>query len=130
MTEDRRSIQELFSTAFAQMGRLLRSELQLAKAEVSTSITNAGVGAGLLGGALAVGIAALVLLLLAISAWLADALGVSPGTAHLLTAVLGAIVAGALAWSGLSRLKSDSLGLPRTVEQIEQDAAAVKERMK
>src|SRR5687768_874937 len=108
MAEDARSIQELLSTAFAQVGRLLRTELELAKAEVSTSIGNAAVGLGLLGAAFLVGTAALVVLLLAISAWFVQ-FGLTETGARFLAAALAVAVSLGLAWAGLRRLRANAL---------------------
>jgi hypothetical protein len=129
MVEDKRSIQELFSAAFAQVGQLVRIELQLARAEIAQSGVNAGFGIGLLAAGGAVGISAVVMFLLAVSSWLARPGGLDEPAAHLLAAIIGAALAGAFAWAGMVRLRA-LRGLPRTAEQIERDAAVVKETLK
>lgn len=129
MVEDKRSIQELFSTAFAQVGQLVRTELRLARAEIAQSGVSAGFGIGLLAAGGAFGISALVMIMLALSSWLAGYGGVTEPAAHLLAAVVGAALAGGFAWAGMSRLRS-LRGLPRTADQIERDAAVVRETLK
>jgi hypothetical protein len=129
MVEDKRSIQELFSAAFAQVGQLVRIELQLARAEIAQSGVNAGFAIGLLAAGGAVGISAVVMFLLAVSSWLARPGGLDEPAAHLLSAIIGAALAGAFAWAGMVRLRA-LRGLPRTAEQIERDAAVVKETLK
>jgi hypothetical protein len=129
MADDGRSIQELFSTASSQIGNLLRSELRLAKAEVSANLSSAGTALALVGGGLSVVIAALVLLLMAVSAWL-QSRGMSEGGADLLAAVFGLVVGGGLAWVGIGKLRSDPIAPTRTIEQVSEDASAIKERLK
>ena len=129
MADQGRSVQELFSTASSQVGRLLRSELQLAKAEVSANLSNAGTALGLVGAGVAVGIAGLVLLLMAISVWLQQS-GMSEAGANLLAAVIGVGAGAALAWAGVGKLRSGSIAPTRTIEQVSEDASAIKERLK
>jgi hypothetical protein len=129
MADDGRSVHELFSTAFSQMGKLLRSELQLAKAEVSANLSSAGIALALVGGGTAVAIAALVLLLMAVSAWLQNA-GMPEAGADLLAAVTGLVLGGGLAWAGTSKLRSDPIAPSRTIQQVSEDASAIKERLK
>jgi len=64
---DERSVGELFSAVGEDISTLIRQEVELAKAEVRQSATQAGAGVGLLGGA---GVAGhMVLLFVSISAW-------------------------------------------------------------
>jgi len=129
MADDGRSVQELFSTAFSQFGKLLRSELQLARAEVSANISTAGTGMALVGAGACAAIAALVLFLMAISVALQES-GMSEAGAHLLAAVLGIAAGGALVWAGLSKLRTDSLAPTVTAENLSKDASAIKEQLK
>lgn len=129
MPEDNRSIAELFSDALAQLSRLVRDEIQLARAEISNSVTQAGVGIGLLVGAGLVLMATFVVLLLALAAWFGQ-LGVSAPLARLLAALVGIALAVALGLAGKSRLSAENLKPKRTLDQLEQDAAAVKEQVK
>jgi hypothetical protein len=129
MADDGRSVQELFSTAFSQVGRLLRSELQLAKAEVSANLSNAGTALALIGGGFGAAIAAFVLLLMAVSAWLQQS-GMSEAGADVLAAIIGIGVGGGLGWAGINKLRSDPLAPRRTIEQVGEDASAIKERLK
>jgi hypothetical protein len=129
MADDGRSVQELFSTAFSQIGKLLRSEVQLAKAEVSANLMNAGTALALISAGAAVAIAGLVLFLMAVSAWLQQA-GVSETGANLLASALGIVIGGGLGWAGISKLRSDSIAPTRTLEQVREDASAIKEQLK
>ena len=128
IADDLRSVPELISHALSQVSRLIRDEIQLAKAELSNNLTKAAVGVGMLVGAAVVMIAALVLFLMALAAWLVH-LGMSPAVANLLAGIAGAVIAGLLAWIGLGRLKPENLTPRRTIEQLQRDAAVVKEHV-
>jgi hypothetical protein len=126
--DDLRTVPELISHALSQVSRLIRDEIQLAKAEISNNLTQAAVGVGMLVGGAVVMIAVLVLWLLAMAAWFVN-LGLSPPLAYFLAGVVGAVIAGGLAWLGMSRLKPENLTPRRTIEQLQRDAAVVKEHV-
>jgi membrane protein implicated in regulation of membrane protease activity len=126
--DDLRTVPELISHALSQVSRLIRDEIQLAKAEISNNLTQAAVGVGMLAGGAVMMIAVLVLWLLAMAAWFVQ-LGLSPPIAYLLAGVAGAVIAGILAWLGMNRLKPENLTPRRTIEQLQRDAAVVKEHV-
>jgi hypothetical protein len=126
---DNRSFSELLSDAVNQLTGLLRNEVQLARAEVSAKISMAAVGLAMIFGSVAIAIAALTLILMALAAWLVES-GLSPSLANLLAGVLGAVIAAAVAWSGVSRLKAEKLTPSRTLDQLHRDALAAKEIVK
>ena len=129
MTTESRSIAELFSDALHQFTKLIRTEFELARAEVAAKANGAAMGIALIaGGAMAMS-AALVLLLLALAVWLVE-LGIPDPIAYLTAGVAGALISAALGWAGMSRLKPSNLTPERTVEQLQRDAAAVREQMK
>jgi hypothetical protein len=128
IADDLRSVPELVSHALSQVSRLIRDEIQLAKAEISTNLGKAAVGVGMLMGSAVFMIAALVLFLLALAAWLVQ-LGMSPPIAYLLAGIVGAVIAGGMAWMGLGRLKPENLTPKRTIDQLQRDAAVVKEHV-
>ena len=129
MADDGRSVQDLFSTAFSQVGKLLRSELQLAKAEVSANLSSAGTALALAGAGFGIAVASLVLVLMAVSARLQEA-GMSEAGADLLAAVIGLAIGGGLAWVGINKLRTDPTAPTRTIEQVSEDASAIKEKLK
>jgi hypothetical protein len=129
MADDGRSIQELFSTAFSQVGRLLRSEVQLARAEISANLSSAVGALALVAAGFAVAIAALALLLMALSAWLQQA-GMSEPGADFLSGLVGAAVGAGLSWAGISKLRSEPIAPNKTLEQVGEDAAAIKDQLK
>jgi Putative Actinobacterial Holin-X, holin superfamily III len=124
--EDDRSIGELIAAVSEDFSRLMRQEVELAKAEVRESATKASAGVGLLSGA---GVAVhMVLLFLSIAAWWGIAQWIGQAWSGVVIAVIWAIVALVLYSSGRSRLRRVE-GLPRTVETTKQipDALAGKE---
>jgi membrane protein len=106
--------------------RLVRQELQLAKAELSEKGKRAGVGAGLLGGSGVVAWFGVAVLVAAAVLGLAEAM---PAWASAL--VVGAVlllVAGVLALAGRSQVKQAVPPLPQeAVASTKDDVRAVKE---
>jgi hypothetical protein len=80
-------------------------------------------------GSAAFAISGLVLILLAIAAWLDNA-GLSRGFSNLIAGIIGALVSAGLGWAGLQRLRADQLAPNRTMEQLQRDAMAAKEQLK
>ena len=124
--EDVRSISRLFGDALENLSKLLRTEIQLARAEISEKASQAAVGAGMLVGALFLLTPALVLFLIAFALWLIQ-LGLSPVTAHFLSGCVALIASAALAFVGASRLKPSALTPQVTIREVKQDIAAAKE---
>ena len=127
--DDQRDLGQIVSDLTSHFSELMRQEVALAKAEVQSSAKQAGKGAGMLGGAALAGNLALVFLSLA--AWWALAILIGDhdhpalGWAGLIVAVVWAIIAGALAASGKSKLK-DVDGLPQTTQTVSKIPQALK----
>jgi len=102
---------------------LMRQEVALAKAELRQSATQAGKGAGMLGGAAVFG--HLALLFLAIAGWwgLGDAIG--RAWAGLVVMAIAAVIAGVLAQLGRKELQATP-GVPQTASTLKQVPNAVK----
>ena len=113
------SIGDLLKQLSQETTTLVRQELELAKAEVTEKGKQAGVGAGMVGGAGAAGLMALIALTLTavfaldtfMKGWLA---------ALIVTVVWGA-VAGALALLGRNRIKEATPPAPQTIETVKED---------
>jgi MFS family permease len=121
------SIGELVKQLSEQSSRLARQEVELAKAELAIKGKQAGVGAGMFGGAGVFGfygfgalVAAAVLgLATAVAAWLA---------AVIVAAVLGA-VAGILALQGKSKVAQATPPVPeQATESVKEDVQWAKTR--
>jgi len=122
-----RSIAELFSKLSAETSTLIRQEMELARAELTEKGKEAGKGAGLFGGAGAVGLlgagaltAGVILLLdLAIAAWLAA----------ILVGLVYVAVAAFLALQGRDRIQRATPPVPeQTVETVKEDVEWAKTR--
>ena len=124
--EDVSSISRLFSDTLDTLSKLIRTEVQLARAEVTEKASQAAVGAGMLFGAMVVLIPAVVLFLIALAVWLTS-LGLSPVAAHLLSGCVALVASGILVAVGLARLKPSSLAPNATIREVKRDIAAAKE---
>src|SRR5918994_868325 len=124
-----RSLGELLKQLSEQTTRLVHQELELAKAELTQKGKQAGAGAGLFGGAGALGLAALGALtacfILALNAvmpaWLAA----------LIVAVVYGIIAFVLVKQGQARIKRATPPVPeQTIETVKEDVEWAKTQMR
>lgn len=121
-----RSLPDLVSDSFEQLGKLVRNEVELAKAEVADKAKRAGIAIAMMAAAAVLAIPALVLILFAAAAGLVK-LGLAEPWAYLAVGVATAAGGGILAITGVSRLSVDALAPRQTINQLEQDKTAVKE---
>lgn len=124
---DPRPMGTLLSDAVNQLTRLVRGEVALAKAEVAQNIKNAGMGVGLLVGAVVLVLVALNVLAVALVAALGNLIG--DGWAALVVGILILAVAAVLAMRGLNALKPENLAPSRTIANVQADAHAIKENV-
>ena len=129
LSNDLSSIPGLLGTAVEQLGKLVRNEVRLARAEIADKISQAGMGVAYVAVAGALMVPAFVMVLIALALWITQ-LGVSNVGAYLIAAAVGAVVSGVLAMAGLNRLKPDRLMPKVTIEQVEQDVTAARELAK
>lgn len=122
---DIRTIAALMGDALAQFSKLFQNEIDLAKAELGEKAHQVGFAAGFLIGAAVLVIPALIMALFALSAALVAG-GWSEPVAHLISALAAAVLAAILAMVGMQRLKPENLKPSETINQLEQDRAAVK----
>ena len=122
-----RSIGELFSKLSTETSTLIRQEMALARAEMTEKGKEAGKGAGLFGGAGAVGLlgasaitAGIILLLdLAIAAWLAA----------IIVGLVYVAVAAVLGLKGRDRIQAATPPVPeQTVDTVKEDVEWAKTR--
>ncbi|MDB5558101.1 MAG: hypothetical protein JWQ36_1035 [Enterovirga sp.] len=128
MTHDtsRRSTMELVSDAINDATTLVGSEAKLLKAEMSNKVDQAVMAIGLMVIAAVFFIGALFLLLQTGVAFLIQ-WGLSPAVAHILMAVVSAVIGGALFMAGKSALKPEKLTPTRSLDQINRDVAVAKQ---
>lgn len=123
---DDRSLKELFGDLTQSVSTLFRKEIELARAETSEKISQAGVAAGAIAGGGVLALAALIVLLQALVIALTE-LGLPPALSALIVGGIVAIIAFALIYKGINDLKASSLTPTRTVEALRRDAHMVKE---
>jgi hypothetical protein len=124
-----RSIPEIFTDVINQLMTLFRKETALARAEMSEKISQAVAGLAMIVIGAVLLIPALVILLEAGVAAL-DRAGF-PHEYSTLIAGGGALLLGIiLLLVGVSRLKAENLAPTKTIEQLQRDAAAVKEQVR
>jgi hypothetical protein len=117
------SVGEIFADISRDFSTLMRQEVALAKAEVTQSASQAGKGAGMLGGA---GVAGhFVLLFLSIALWWGLGNEIGRGWSALVVAVLWAIVAAVLAAMGRKEVKQIR-GVPQTTATAKEIPNALK----
>jgi MFS family permease len=121
------STAELLRELSEQTTRLVRQEIELAKAEVSEKGKRAGIGAGMFGSAGVVGLFAFGALTAAIIAALS--LAMDTWLAALIVAVVYGAIAGVLALKGRSKLQQAMPAIPpASVESVKEDVQWTKTR--
>ena len=123
---DDRSLKELLADLTHSVTTLFRKETELARAELSEKVSQAGVAAGALAAGGILALAALIVLLQALVIALSE-LGLAPALSALIVGGVVAIIAFALIYEGMNDLKASSLAPTRTVEALRRDAHMVKE---
>jgi uncharacterized membrane protein YqjE len=116
-----RSLPELLQRLSAETSQLVHEELELAKAELSQKGELAAAGAGLFGGAAAIGLLALAALTTCIILALANA--IPAWLAALIVAVVYAGIAAVLAIQGRAKVKEAIPPVPeQTMQSVKEDA--------
>ena len=121
-----KSAGNLLTDAMSNVSGLVRSEVDLARAEISENITKAGVAIGLIAGAAIIALVALNVLAAALVAALTET-GLDAGWSALIVGAVLGVIAFVLNSKGTNDLKLSSLAPTRTVKNVQRDAAAVKE---
>jgi hypothetical protein len=115
---------QLISDITRDMSTLLRQEVALAKAEVTTEVTKTGKAAGMFGGAGFAGY--MVLLFLSIAAWWGLANVMDEGWSALIVAVVWAVIGAVLYATGRKQFRQVHPKPERTVETVSQIPDALK----
>jgi uncharacterized membrane protein YqjE len=124
-----RPVGELLKELSNQTTMLVRQELELAKAEMAEKGKQAGIGAGMFGGAGLFGVFALAALTTAVIAALAT--GMDVWLAALIVAVVYAAVAAVLALLGRQRTREAAPPAPeQAIESTKEDIQWAKTRVK
>ncbi|ROU03831.1 phage holin family protein [Histidinibacterium lentulum] len=118
----------LLSEALTRATSLFRKEIDLARAELDSSLQAAFLGIGLIVAAVVISLTALNVLSAALVAALVEA-GLETGWASLAVGVAFAVIAAILAMMGARKLKSVTLGPQRVADNVKADVAMVRERV-
>lgn len=121
-----RSISDILSSLVRQVTGLIRSESQLARAEISEKIDKLTGAAVMIGAGAVLLLPGLVILLQALVAALVER-GWSAALAALLVGILTLAIGAIVCVIGLRRLKTVSLIPSKTLNQLQQDVAVATE---
>jgi Putative Actinobacterial Holin-X, holin superfamily III len=117
---EERSISQLVGDSLAELAKLVQNEIDLARAELSAKVTVTGDAVKLIAASAVLLIPGVVLILLAIASELIQ-LRLSAPLAYLCCGAGAVIIAGALAWAGMSRLSASALRPSATLDEIRRD---------
>ena len=126
ITEPNKSAGGLLSDALTHVSSLVRSEVDLARAEMTESISSAGTAIISIAAGAIIALTALNVASVALVAALTEA-GIPAGWSALLIGVVFAIVAYVMLKKGMNDLKLISLAPTRTAKNLKRDAKAIKE---
>lgn len=115
------TIGELVQQASTYLSTMVHGEIELAKAEISTSVKNAGTGAGFFIGAAIALFFAMMFILIAAAEGLV-ALGVPRSAAYLIVFGFLCLVMGILVWLGVRKVKKVKAP-ERTISETKETAA-------
>ncbi|HZA91797.1 MAG TPA: phage holin family protein [Gemmatimonadales bacterium] len=125
---DERSLGELFAELARETSTLVRQEVQLAKAELTQSASEAGRGIASLVAGGAIAYAGLLFLLLAAVLALWDA-GLEPWLSALIVGLVVVAIGAFLVMRAREALKPANLAPRRTVETLKEDQEWAKEQI-
>jgi len=121
-----RSLGELFGDLAQNTSRLVRSEVELAKTELTTQASQVGRDVGILAAGGFIAYAGFLVILAGIVALLATRLGVWPSA--LLVGLIVAIVGGVLVMQGINALKHRNLAPRQTIATLKEDVEWAKQQ--
>jgi len=125
---DDRPLSELFTDLVQDTGTLVRQEVQLAKAEVTQSVAQAGKAVGFIAAGGLVAYAGLLAIIAAVILWLWHN-GLTDWIAALVVGAVVVLMGIFLLMRGRSMLQTTSLAPQRTVESLKADTAMVREQV-
>jgi len=129
LADNTRTVPELFTSVVGQLADLMRTEGQLARAEISEKMTLAATGLGLIVGGAILLMPALVVLLEAAVAALVDN-GIAPYWSALLVGGACLVLGLILLLIGVSWLRSGRLMPDKTIHQLQRDAATARSQVR
>ena len=125
---EERSLRDLVADLGSSITTLFRKEIQLARAETSEKISQAGGAVAVIAAGGVLAMAALIVLLEAIVIAIADA-GLPPAAAAAIVGVAVAVLAYVLIHMGIRNLRASQLVPSRTVDALKRDAQVAEEHL-
>jgi hypothetical protein len=126
-TREDRSLGELFAELSQQVSTLVRKEFDLARHEVTRSVTKLGRAAAFIAAGGLLAYAGLIVLLVGLGFLLAT-LGLETWLAMLLVGVAVIAIGGVMVWYFLNEMRKTSVVPERTVETIQDNVQWAKEQ--
>ena len=114
------SLSELVSRMTTDVGKLVSTQIELAKVEIKDEVKRAGRGVGMVGGGGLAAYFAVLLVSFAIAFWLADAFD-SLGTGFFVVGLVYAAGAAVLVFKGKQQISSATPIAEQTIETIKED---------
>lgn len=135
--QEDRSLGDLFAELATETSQLVRQEVALAQTEITNKATRVGTQVGYLVVGGAVGYAALLVVLAAVTMGLGRIIAsltgwtelTSAALAALIVAVIVGVVAYSLVTSALAKLRETSLAPNQTIESVKEDAQWLKNQV-
>lgn len=135
--QEDRSLGDLFAELATETSQLVRQEVALAQTEITNKATRVGKQVGYLVVGGAVGYAALLVVLAAVTMGLGRIIAsmtgwtelTSAALAALIVAVIVGVVAYSLVMSALAKLRETSLAPNQTIESVKEDAQWLKNQV-
>jgi hypothetical protein len=135
--QEDRSLGDLFAELATETSQLVRQEVALAQTEITNKATRVGKQVGYLVVGGAIGYAALLVVLAAVTMGLGRIIAsltgwtelTSAALAALIVAVIVGIVAYSLVMSALAKLRETSLAPNQTIESVKEDAQWLKNQV-
>ena len=114
------SLADLVSRMTADVGKLVSTQIELAKVEIKEEVARAGKGVGMVGGGGLAAYFALLLVSFAIAFWLGDAFD-NLGAGFVVVGLVYAAVAAVLVLKGKQQITSATPFAEQTIETIKED---------
>jgi hypothetical protein len=124
---DDRSLGELFGELSEQTSTLVKKEIELARHEVTRSVTSLGRDAAVIGLGAAIAYAGLIVLLIGIG-WLLVTIGLPVWMSFVLVGLVVLAIGAFLAWRSIQSMKKTSVVPERTVETVRDDVEWAKDQ--
>lgn len=127
--EESRGIGDLLGDLGRQVSTLVRREIELARVEITTSVTRMSRGAAMAGAGGALLYAGLLVFLAAVVLGLMEA-GMDGWVAALIVAVVVLAIGAVLTMMGVNRIRETNLAPTETAETVKENVDYLKERVK